>query len=176
MHRQREALSRSSFGLGKIDVGVERRELMHRRRVIDAASDSASLEGCGEVVAVASLHANRVLVIHVVRLGGDRRGDDAPQVRREVSGVGLTGDGPLAELAELGPADRGVQVGHTKVVADDLVGVAAFHTLVAQKPAGPLHLRIVNDDHAALTRHHVLRRIEGERRSVAPGSHRHAIP
>ena len=93
-------------------------------------------------VAVAP-YAHRVLVIDVPRTIGDRRGDHLGDPGIEELGVRLALLGPLRQLAELDPTDRGRDVGQPHVGADDLVGVPLLHALVAQEPERPRDLGVV---------------------------------
>ena len=143
-------------------------------RVVDTRTDlMLLLEGGDETVALlagGSLHANRVLVVDVHVALRDGRGDGLGDVLREERGVVLTDLRPASQFAQLNAADGGVDVGHAVVEADELVGVALLHALVADHAGLAGHLGIGGGDHAALTGGHVLGRVEREGAEGAEGA------
>ena len=90
----------------------------------------SSLSAPGEAVAVFG-DPDGVLVVDVHRTLGHRGRRDALKVRGQERGVLLALLGPAVDLGQLDPADRGVDVGHPVVEADDLVLVLPLHALVA---------------------------------------------
>ena len=125
VHRQREHFAGGRLRLGQVRGDVEGRQPVVGHRVVHAGADVVFLAQRG-VQAVAVLR--RPARCTGGRRARRRRRPAACRRRRgwrQERGISWRCCGPAADLGQLDPADRGVQVGHAGVEAHQLVLVLA---------------------------------------------------